>query len=68
MAFSRDLLRRQPWTTTGLTEDDEYHMRIVLAGERAEFVADASVSSAMPTSLRDSNEQQARWEKAASYS
>lgn len=62
MAFSRELLRRRPWTTTGLTEDDEYHMRLVLAGERAEFVADASVSSAMPTSLRASNEQQARWE------
>jgi 1,2-diacylglycerol 3-beta-glucosyltransferase len=62
MAFSRDLLRRRPWTTTGLTEDEEYHMRLVLAGERAEFVADASVSSAMPTSLRGSSEQQARWE------
>lgn len=63
MAFSRDLLQRQPWTTTGLTEDDEYHMRLVLAGERAEFVADASVSSAMPTSLRGSSDQQARWEQ-----
>ncbi|HEX6688733.1 MAG TPA: glycosyltransferase family 2 protein [Solirubrobacterales bacterium] len=62
MAFSRDLLRRRPWTTTGLTEDDEYHMRLVLAGERAEFAAEASVSSAMPTSLRGSSEQQARWE------
>jgi len=63
MAFDAELLRRQPWTTTGLTEDDEYHMRIVLAGERAEFVADASVSSAMPTSLRGSSNQQARWEQ-----
>jgi hypothetical protein len=62
MAFSRDLLRRQPWTTTGLTEDEEYHMRLVLAGERAEFLAEASVSSAMPTTLRGSLEQQARWE------
>ena len=62
MAFTTDLLQRQPWTTTGLTEDDEYHMRLVLAGERAEFVADASVSSAMPTSLRGSSDQQARWE------
>jgi 1,2-diacylglycerol 3-beta-glucosyltransferase len=62
MAFSRELLRRQPWTATGLAEDGEYHMRLVLAGERAEFVADASVTSAMPTSLRGSTEQQARWE------
>lgn len=63
MAFATDLLRRRPWTTTGLTEDDEYHMRLVLAGERAEFVAEASVSSAMPTSLRGSSGQQARWEQ-----
>lgn len=62
MAFSRELLRRQPWTGTGLAEDGEYHMRLVLAGERVEFVAEASVSSAMPTSRRGSSEQQARWE------
>ncbi len=37
-------------------EDGEYHMRLVLAGERVEFVADASVSSAMPTSLRGSSD------------
>lgn len=63
MAFTRDLLDREPWTTTGLTEDAEYHMRLVLAGERVEFVGNASVSSSMPTSLRGSSDQQARWEQ-----
>jgi hypothetical protein len=63
MAFTRELLRRAPWTATGLVEDSEYHMRLVLAGERAEFVAEASVSQAVPTSLRASSEQQARWER-----
>jgi hypothetical protein len=63
MAFTRELLARQPWTATGLTEDGEYHLRLVLAGERAEFVAEASVSSAVPTSLSGSSDQQARWEQ-----
>lgn len=62
MAFSSDLLRRVPWTATGLVEDGEYHMRMVLAGERAEFVSEASVSQAVPTSMEASAGQQARWE------
>jgi len=63
MAFTMDLLERQPWTATGLVEDGEYHMRLVLGGERTEFVADASVSSPVPTSLRGGSDQQARWEQ-----
>jgi hypothetical protein len=63
MAFTAGLLDREPWTATGLTEDGEYHLRLVLAGERVEFVEDASVSSPMPTSLRGSSDQQARWEQ-----
>jgi glycosyltransferase involved in cell wall biosynthesis len=63
MAFTRDLLRREPWTATSLGEDGEYHMRLVQAGERVEFVSDAWVRSAMPTSLGRSYDQQARWEK-----
>ena len=62
MAFTKDLLRRERWINTGLAEDGEYHMRLVLAGERVEFVPNAWVSSAMPTSLQGSSEQQARWE------
>ena len=63
MAFTADLLARHPWTATGLVEDGEYHLRLVLAGERTEFVAEASVSSAVPTSLRGGSDQQARWEQ-----
>jgi hypothetical protein len=62
MAFSRDLLERNPWTATGLVEDGEFHMRLVLAGERVEFVPEAQVSQAVPTSLKASSSQQARWE------
>lgn len=62
MAFTRDLLERNPWTATGLVEDGEFHMRLVLAGERVEFVPEAQVSQAVPTSLKASSSQQARWE------
>ena len=63
MAFTRELLEQVPWTTTGLVEDGEYHMRLVLAGKRAQFVPEAWVSQAVPNSIRVSTEQQARWEK-----
>ncbi len=63
MAFSRSLLAQIPWTTTGLVEDGEFHMRLVLAGERVEFAAEASVSQAVPTTHRESSSQQERWEK-----
>jgi hypothetical protein len=63
MGFRREVLASAPWTTTGLVEDGEYHMRLVLAGVRTEFVAEAWVSQAVPTSMKTSSEQQARWEK-----
>jgi len=63
MAFTKDILEREPWAATGLVEDAEYHMRLVQVGERSEFVPDAWVSSAVPTSLKGSSDQQARWEQ-----
>jgi glycosyltransferase involved in cell wall biosynthesis len=62
MAFARELVEAEPWTT-GLAEDGEYHMRLVLAGERVEFAPEAAVSSEMPTTHAGSHSQQARWEK-----
>jgi hypothetical protein len=62
MAFTREILSEAPWNVTGLVEDGEYHMRLVLSGERAEFVPEAWVSQAVPTSLKASADQQARWE------
>ena len=61
------ILRRACWSAnrgqaSASAEDGEYHMRLVLAGERVEFATNASVSSAMPTTLRGSSAQQARWE------
>jgi 1,2-diacylglycerol 3-beta-glucosyltransferase len=63
MAFPRRVLEQVPWTVTGLMEDGEYHMRLVLEGTRTRFVREAWVSQPVPTNMRASSEQQARWEK-----
>ena len=63
MAFPRRVLEQVPWTVTGLMEDGEYHMRLVLEGTRTRFVREAWVSQPVPTNRRASSEQQARWEK-----
>jgi GT2 family glycosyltransferase len=62
MAFSSDLIRELPWEPSSLAEDREYHMRLVEAGGRVEFVPEASVRSKMPASFAASETQQLRWE------
>ncbi len=62
MAFRRELLEREPWQVSSLAEDGEYHLRLVEAGERVAFVAEAWVSSPMPLSANARGQQQARWE------
>jgi 1,2-diacylglycerol 3-beta-glucosyltransferase len=62
MAFSRALLARRPWTAHSLVEDQEYHLAIVAEGARVEFAPEASVRSAMPTSLERARSQQLRWD------
>ncbi len=62
MGFTRSLLDRQVWKAFSITEDGEYHLQLVDSGERVVFIPEASVTSAMPTSLRGAREQQLRWE------
>jgi cellulose synthase/poly-beta-1,6-N-acetylglucosamine synthase-like glycosyltransferase len=62
MAFTPELLERVPWDALGITEDGEYHLRLVEAGETVAFAPEAFVSSPMPTSFAASEVQQARWE------
>ncbi|MGH2716042.1 MAG: glycosyltransferase family 2 protein [Thermoleophilaceae bacterium] len=62
MAFSSALLARRPWTARSLLEDQEFHLELVAAGERAAFASETWVRSAMPTSLRRSSSQQLRWD------
>lgn len=57
-----DLLERVPWGALTLTEDEEYHLQLLAAGERVTYVPEAFVLSPMPTSLSASREQNLRWE------
>ncbi|MEI8165809.1 MAG: glycosyltransferase family 2 protein [Chloroflexales bacterium] len=62
MVFATEILRRQRWSAS-LTEDIEYHMALILAGERATFAPDAVVWAEMPDSLRGAQTQNERWEQ-----
>jgi 1,2-diacylglycerol 3-beta-glucosyltransferase len=62
MAFHRDLLREQPWSAFSVTEDAEYHLRLVAAGDAVAFAEEASVASPMPTTPAGARDQQLRWE------
>jgi 1,2-diacylglycerol 3-beta-glucosyltransferase len=62
MVFAADILREHRWTAS-LTEDIEYHMTLIRAGERAMFAPDAVVWAEMPDSLKASQTQNERWER-----
>jgi len=62
MVFAAGIVRRYPWSAS-LTEDIEYHMALVLGGERVTFAHDAVVWAEMPGTLADSQSQNVRWER-----
>lgn len=62
MVFTADVLRKHRWSAA-LTEDIEYHMELIQAGERAMFAPDAVVWAEMPHSMGAAQSQNERWEK-----
>ena len=62
MVFVEEVLRGHEWSAS-LTEDIEFHMALLLAGERVTFAPDAAVWAEMPSSLRGSYTQNVRWER-----
>jgi cellulose synthase/poly-beta-1,6-N-acetylglucosamine synthase-like glycosyltransferase len=63
MCFSRDVVQRFGWKSFSLTEDVEYHVELVKAGLRVAYAPTAITWSAMPTSLKQAQSQQMRWER-----
>jgi 1,2-diacylglycerol 3-beta-glucosyltransferase len=61
MALVADLATSNRWGAS-LAEDTEYHARLVMRGERVEFVPDVAVTAEIPTLLSDATEQNKRWE------
>lgn len=62
MVFQRAILTEHQWSAS-VTEDIEYHMSLVLAGERVTFAPDATVWAEMPGTLRGAYSQNVRWEQ-----
>ena len=63
MCFRREVFARIGWESYSLAEDAEYHLHLIDAGIHVAYVPDAIVSTEMPTSLRQAQSQQARWER-----
>lgn len=62
MVFAAGVLQRHQWSAA-LTEDIEFHMDLILAGQRVMFAPDAVVWAEMPGSLADAHTQNVRWER-----
>ena len=60
--LTRAVLDRVPWRTSSVAEDQEYHLRLVLAGFRARFVPEAVVETVMEPTLAAADGQELRWE------
>jgi hypothetical protein len=61
-ALSAATLRRVPYTANSLVEDLEYHLRLVEAGIKVEFLDHATVFGEMPERSAAASTQKARWE------
>jgi hypothetical protein len=62
MVFARSLLDDRRFSTATLSEDSDFHLGLVCAGERVRFAPEASVASPMPSSRGGIESQQRRWE------
>jgi cellulose synthase/poly-beta-1,6-N-acetylglucosamine synthase-like glycosyltransferase len=60
--LTRRALRRVPWHTRSVAEDQEYHLRLVLAGLRVRFVPAALVDTVMEPTQAAAEGQERRWE------
>ena len=61
MVFATDIIKNHNWSSS-LTEDIEFHMDLLLAGEKVDFAPNATVWAEMPNSIEDANSQNERWE------
>ena len=61
-ALSADTLSKVPYTPNSLVEDLEYHLHLIRAGIRVQFLNDAAVYGEMPENTAAASSQRARWE------
>jgi len=63
MCLAASVVERFGWDATTLTEDAEFHLRLLEAGIRVRYAPQTSVSADMPVSLRQARTQNVRWER-----
>jgi len=61
-ALHRDVLMQNPYGAYSVVEDLEYHLALVRAGVRVEFIDTVAVRGEMPHSDQGARTQRARWE------
>jgi cellulose synthase/poly-beta-1,6-N-acetylglucosamine synthase-like glycosyltransferase len=61
-AIRKTLLTDNPYNSLSLVEDLEFHIRLVLSGNKVQFLEEAKVSSALPASKQGEATQRSRWE------
>ena len=61
-ALHRDVISSIPYGAFSVVEDLEYHLKLIQAGIRVEFVDTATVLGEMPVSAKGARVQRARWE------
>lgn len=61
MVFSADVIKNHSWSSS-LTEDIEFHMDLLLSGEKVYFAPNATIWAEMPNSIEDADSQNERWE------
>jgi len=61
-ALHRQVLAQIPYDAQSVVEDLEYHLALVKAGIRVEFIDSAAVRGEMPASTTGARAQRARWE------
>jgi len=62
MCLTRRVLDAVPWDAVSITEDQEYHLRLVRSGIKVQFVPDAAVPTIMQVTMRAARAQELRWE------
>lgn len=61
-AVSSATLKKVPWDAASIVEDLEYHLRLITAGGRVDFVNDATVFGETPAGGGAARVQRSRWE------
>jgi cellulose synthase/poly-beta-1,6-N-acetylglucosamine synthase-like glycosyltransferase len=61
-ALHRQVLTQVPYDAQSVVEDLEYHLALIKAGIRVEFIDSAAVRGEMPVSTTGARAQRARWE------